>query len=55
MHYLFVLLNVYLLLNFPKARYKKDVEMARKLWKELIDHGHKEEARVWLDYANFER
>ncbi|GBN63258.1 Squamous cell carcinoma antigen recognized by T-cells 3 [Araneus ventricosus] len=37
------------------ARYKKDVSASRKLWRELIDHGHKEEARVWLDYANFER
>ncbi|KAF8792047.1 squamous cell carcinoma antigen recognized by T-cells 3-like [Argiope bruennichi] len=37
------------------ARYKKDIVGARQLWRELIDHGHKEEARVWLDYANFER
>lgn len=42
-------------LIFFTAKYKKDIEEARKTWKELLDHGHKEEARMWLDYANFER
>ncbi|KFM73372.1 Squamous cell carcinoma antigen recognized by T-cells 3, partial [Stegodyphus mimosarum] len=40
---------------FFTVKYKKDIESARNLWKELIDHGHREEARVWLDYVNFER
>ncbi|GFT14213.1 squamous cell carcinoma antigen recognized by T-cells 3 [Nephila pilipes] len=42
-------------LVFFTVKYKTDIEEARKIWRELLDHGHKEEARVWLDYANFER
>lgn len=36
-------------------KYLKDTNSARQLWKDLIACGHREEARCWLDYANFER
>lgn len=38
-----------------QAKYKKDIATARQLWKDLIGCGHKEEARVWLDYSTFEK
>lgn len=40
---------------FFTAQYQKDVPAARQRWQDLIACGHKEEARVWLDYANFEK
>ncbi|XP_071037200.1 squamous cell carcinoma antigen recognized by T-cells 3 [Parasteatoda tepidariorum] len=41
--------------TFFNVKYKKDIKTAREYWKEIIDHGHKDQANVWLDYANFER
>ncbi|XP_054717886.1 squamous cell carcinoma antigen recognized by T-cells 3-like [Uloborus diversus] len=40
---------------FFTVKYKKDVDSARKLWKDLIDHGHREKAQVWLEFVNFEK
>ncbi|GFQ70924.1 squamous cell carcinoma antigen recognized by T-cells 3 [Trichonephila clavata] len=57
-HYFWGSESEYVIVNylvFFMVKYKKDIEEARKIWKELLDHGHREEARVWLDYANFER
>lgn len=56
------MLRLILLMNFYiyfflllQAKYQKDIAGARQWWKDLIVCGHKEEARVWLDYVNFEK